>query len=418
MEQLPDDVLVAVMQFLDVEDLLACRLVCKRFSSLVLHRDVWRHRSLDDDDWRRSSRVGAVLRLAPCLDKLVVSARSLAVTTTRCAVATLKLLTASLRGRLDVESDTLALAFALALRNQESLGRLRRLQLELPTFRSAPAIDALLGTVALCSGLKSLEVLTNLPKLIYPVQHGPPMPSLTHFRCSVDKNSASFVHTILAGHAATLEEVNLVIDAGLGVVETSRTAELLGTMPRIRSLRCQDFTATTEFCKMLVEALTSCGRSHLERLALLEVEAVRPLLRALPLLPALRQLDLDAKPNDELLKSITTASALTLLEVALHEGGQCPHAWIHRDAVKTTLAANPSLHIQLWCNSDDKCVPQDCETCVVGCHQEVQWDEVRRIGLYSHDPDMCPSPEDHTDDTDWQRSYYQTPDVPCTWIRF
>ncbi|XP_052132629.1 uncharacterized protein LOC127748608 isoform X2 [Frankliniella occidentalis] len=400
------------MQFLDVEDLLACRLVCRRLCVLVLDRDVWRHRSLCDGDFDAS----AVLRLAPCLDTLDVGGWDLAVTTTRCAVATLKLFSLSTGSPHNVTVDTLALAFALALRNQESLGRLRRLQLELPTFRPAPATDALLRTVASCSGLKSLEVTGYLPKFTHYIQHGPPMPSLTYFQCSVNNNSASFVHTILAGHAATLEEVNLVIDAGLGFVETATTAELLGTMDRLHSLRCK-YLSPTDDCTVLVEALLSSVRPHLERLALLGVHVVRPLLRRLPSLPALRHLDLDAEPVDEMLKSINpaTAPALTLLEVVML--GQCRHAWIHGAAVKATLTANPKLHIQLWCNSDDKCVPQNCETCVVGCHQEVQWDEVVRMGLYSHDPDMCPSPEDHTDNTDWQRSYHPTPDVPCTWIR-
>ncbi|XP_052126693.1 uncharacterized protein LOC113205841 isoform X3 [Frankliniella occidentalis] len=413
LDQLPDDVVVAVMQFLDVKDVLACRLVCKRLCGLALDRDVWRHRLLEDFH----PSAGAVLHLAPCLDTLTVMGRVLAATTTRCAVAKLELFSNTWAAP---NGAPLALTLGLALRNQESLGRLRGLQLGWMGSGLTLATDALVRTVASCSNLKSLEVI-GLPNVIHPVQHGPPMPSLTYFRCSVDKNSASFVHTILAGHAATLEEVNLVIGAGLEIADTSTTAELLGTMPRLRSLRCQDLTDTTEFGTMLVEALISSERSHLERLALLEVKVVRPLLLALPSLPALRHLDLDAvEPNDVLLKSITpaTAPALTLLEVVLLGFGLCPHAWLHRDAVKATLTANPKLHIQLWCNSDDKCVPQDCETCVVGCHQEVQWDVVRRIGLYSHDPDMCPSPEDHTDDTDWQRSYYQTPDVPCTWIRF
>ncbi|XP_026282844.1 uncharacterized protein LOC113209510 [Frankliniella occidentalis] len=444
LEQLLDDVLVMVMQFLDVEDVLACRLVCKRFCGLALHPDVWRHRTLHD----HHPCAGAVLHLAPCLNTLVITGEvpTLAVTTTRCAVAGLDLLS-NCRGT--------EYPLALAVRNQESLGRLRRLELATYNLRLA---DVLVRTVASCCHLESLDVISSLPGISHPVVHGPPKPSLIKFRCPLDKNSASFVHAILAGHAATLEEVDLLTCSS----PEGTTATLLAALPRLRSLECDDSVRglqsvasckmlrevcitlyddvdrlervvkflrrasqlqrvclenctgedTPEYCMALVEALGS----RLERLALVgfEVEVVRPLLRVLPSLPALRHLDVDEDLGDKLLKGITpvTAPALTLLEIA----GEtlCPHAWIHGDAVKSTLAENPSLHIQLWCPNE--CDPEDCETCVQGCHQEVKWDEVRKIGLYSHDPDKCPSPEDHTDDTHWKRSYDRDTNVACTWI--
>ncbi|XP_052132006.1 uncharacterized protein LOC127751860, partial [Frankliniella occidentalis] len=194
--KLPDDVIVMVLQYLPVEYVLACRLVCKRLCDLAFHWDVWRHRSLKDDDYY----AGAVLHLAPCLDTLTVTGLvpTLAVTTTSCAVASLELL-------LDYASATTAVEYALALRNQESLGRLRKLYLDGLEYYSTPGKDVLVRTVAKCSNLESLEVNGDLPLVSHPVVNGPPKPSLTNFRCAVNENSASFVNTILAAHAATLE---------------------------------------------------------------------------------------------------------------------------------------------------------------------------------------------------------------------
>lgn len=93
--QSTDDSLIAVMQYLDVEDLIACRLVCKRISGLAAHPDVWRHRTLS----YANPLVCQVLGLAPCLDILYVElltseCRESAYTSTRCAVEERKLLLA------------------------------------------------------------------------------------------------------------------------------------------------------------------------------------------------------------------------------------------------------------------------------------------------------------------------------------
>ncbi|XP_026274399.2 uncharacterized protein LOC113203764 [Frankliniella occidentalis] len=496
LEQLPDDVLVLAMQLLSVEDILACRLVCKRLCGLALHPDVWLHRSLKDDE----PRADAVLHLAPCLEKLTVTGRvpTLAVTTTRCAVASLELKKNSYREFRN------AAEYAFAVRNQEFLGRLKKLELDI--YGEANA-DVLYRTVASCSGLDSLTVVFG-PQTTHPVVHGPPSSSLTIFRCGVSANSTSFVNTILAGHAATLEkvEINNARIEQFDVGETT-TADLLAAMPRLRSLLCDstfcgfeevaacktlrdvtielwicsgDFGSVAKFLRRakqlqrvrlengtgvsigehgaaLVDALVSSGWSHVERLALYELEDAQPLLRALPSLPALRHLDLvnadtedederglfyefeafeDARPFlyalpplptlrhldgvDVLLKSITpvTAPALRLLEIEV-VSVKCPHAWIHRAAVKAALMANPLLHIQLWCYPTRRPAPQECEVCERDCHQGVKWHEVKKIGLYSHDPEECPSPEDLTptnDDNNWRRSLFERPNVACTWI--
>lgn len=74
MEHLPDDVLAMVMQYVGVEDLLACRLVSKRIGGLALHPDAWRRRRLGfssaadfDTNFDDNRCLCPVLRLAPCV---------------------------------------------------------------------------------------------------------------------------------------------------------------------------------------------------------------------------------------------------------------------------------------------------------------------------------------------------------------
>ncbi|XP_052124314.1 uncharacterized protein LOC127749582 [Frankliniella occidentalis] len=464
LEELPDDVLVMALKYVDVEDILACRLVSKRFCGLALHRDVWRHRKLADCN----PRAGAVLRLAPCLYMLKVTGRipTLAATTTGCAVAKLMLMPSE----LSVAAN--AAEYSLVVRNQESLGRLRELVLYPSEMNEA---DVLYRTVASCSGLASLSLSAYFmqPQITQPIVSGPPRSSLTYFTCSVDENSASFVNTILAGHSATLEAVEIPQSD----LQESTTAELLAAMPRLRKLLCDSVLCGLEAvaeCKALrdvhifvdmslgdydraiqflrradqlrrvyletetetetdkwstvestvltdaIEALASSGRSRVEQLFLEARGVILPLLRSLPSLPALRFLNLALDFDVELLKSITpvTAPALRLLEIVA-ERGKCPHAWIHGAAVKATLTGNPLLHIQLWSRTGRGSNPQDCETCAAACHQGVNWHGVWKIGLYSHDPGTCPSPEAHADVTDWELCYKKrsTKNAACTWIR-
>ncbi|XP_026271753.2 uncharacterized protein LOC113201954 [Frankliniella occidentalis] len=322
--------------------------------------------------------------------------------------------------------------------------------------------NVLYRTVASCSGLESLKSFEEPDDIL--VLHGPPRSSLTNFSYRGGADSACFVNCILAGHADTLEDI--IMSTGSGSTDTT-TADLMAALPRLRSLQCdnmflgleavakcktlrdvsialyknlgeiemvEDFLReanqlqrvhlvycsedyTVEYLEALVEAMGSSRRSRVERLCLEDFEDVRPLVRALPSLPALRHLDVTSAPlDDELLLSITpaTAPALRRLELVV-ERDTCPHAWIHRGAVRATLIANTSLHIQLCCRVGDEC---DCETCSEGCHREVKWEEENKIGLFSHDPDKCPSPEDHADDIDWQRDYaYGHPaGGSCTWM--
>ncbi|XP_026283803.1 uncharacterized protein LOC113210161 [Frankliniella occidentalis] len=456
LHRLPDDVLVLVMQRLAVDDLLACRLVCKRLGGLALQPDAWRHRRLDDD----KPCVCAVLGLAPCLDKAVYSKKvhTTAFMTTRCAVRHLTLI---------IKKGTECARACLAVRNQEALGRLRNVELEV--WRSPEDVaplddaDALLRTlVALSPGLESLDLLNGLPTpyAMRPVLHGPCRPSLRYFRCALSQRYENFVNTVLAGHAATLQEVHL----GHDHCEES-TLELLVGMSELRALTCRlcpgmralascemlrdvsfsmfrkdtpetvvqvkglaDFfrqagqlrTVSIEFrygdfdfenFDDLMAALASSGESLVHQLSVVNLPYAAPLLSALPRLPALRVLgvlnsplidfDLDVDTVDELLVGLT-APSLRRLELSTLDTDGCLHEWLHRDEVARVLTANPSLHVHVWgthgCRRWER-----CEECALGCHREVTGDyrKGRRVGLFSHGPGKCTHPEDHITGDKW-----------------
>lgn len=452
MDQLPDDVLVVVMQYLEVKDVLACRLVCKRLTDVALHRDLWRHRTVSDNEpW-----ANAVLNLAPCLQKLQVTGvdnvdSTLALTTTRCAVASLVLETNHFN---DLES-------ALVVRNQETLGRLKHVVVgDSHVNYVRGGADVFLRTLATCSGLESLEFKGRLPRISRPFTSALPIPSLTRFSSPDDNEgfiskAMPFVSTILTGHAKTLEDIDLY-NLQCPPWDNKATATLLSALPKLHTLSCradipgleivaecktlreltlhiysdQDFAGSItkflrqanqlrkihldyidvefnlNFVTMLIEALTSSRRSHLERLSLDGFYNVRPLLRALPQLPALRYLDVSsADPDDELLlQSITPASAPALRTLALSDryksSSNCKHSWLHWEALKATLRANPSLHIRVN-GFHNVCNRQHCDACALECHEELRKSQGMIIGIFSHSLDKCSAPEDHSSDRPW-----------------
>ncbi|XP_026285047.1 uncharacterized protein LOC113211027 [Frankliniella occidentalis] len=340
MEQLLDDVLVLVMQHLSVEDLLACRLVCRRLGELALHRDAWRHRRIDD----AKPCACAVLNLAPCLRELVYSDKvhPWAFLTTRCAVEQLVLQMSS--------KDYNFSKYALLIRNQEALGRLRRIEIwasdllgsvgsgYMEAERKASGADMLLKTLVTCSDLESLDVRFGTVAFSSFLSYGSHRPSLKYFRCTLDADSDSFARVVLARHADTLEEVDL----GSGYCnEVKQSIALLPSLPRLRKLSCEvvagveaaagckalsDLTlvmdldepsehpvallqqarqlrrVTLEFKdpvdnlyeddgdSKVVAALVSPGPSLVEFLSVSRLKGVQALTAALPRLPALRHL--------------------------------------------------------------------------------------------------------------------------------
>ncbi|XP_052133689.1 uncharacterized protein LOC127752393 [Frankliniella occidentalis] len=604
-EQLPDDVLVTVMQYLGVEDVLACRLVSKRFGFIALHRDVWRQRRLD----KAKPCVCAVLRLAPCLEMVPYTSRmhTLGLLTTRCAVAELE---------LTVERDDRKVArglgaAAVAIRQQQALGRLRHLHLDID--KRVTAGDVLLRTVlAVTSDLERL-VVEGMPETAYSVQQQQPCTSsLKYFKCGAGNywgktSSAAFATAVLAGHAATLEEVDL--GKGINSLSTSRllagmcklralkcgilpemeavlighlqalgslrclkldfekempgsdllmktllaatsdlevlevdgsvpkgncsiqrrprpslkrfrctsspafvdvvlaahaatleevdlgegdrshsptTARLLADLPRLRSLKCDappgmvalaaseslrdvylyvyqpeddnDYGngAATEYLRRashlrkvcldsahhnlddgedvfvadLIDALVSARPAGLEVLAANYAFLPPPteaLVRALPSLPALRELEVTHSPlEDELLLAITPATAPALRRIVLStdvggETEECLHAWVHKSSVRAVLAANPDVHIQLldhdpYYSGDADHLRCTCRELQLDCHQHIDWQRAGPLGLYSHEVDKCPSPEDHTTDSYPWRLYSKRRYI-LTWLQ-
>ncbi|XP_026271589.1 uncharacterized protein LOC113201849 [Frankliniella occidentalis] len=464
LDQLPDDVLVTLMQHLDVDSLLACRLVCRRLCGLALHGDAWRHRWLWTDF---EPRARAVLRLAPCLRGVSVCGHILPLIATRCSVAHL-LLTVNVSDQGDGAEARLALAatqFALVVRNQEALGRLRGVTLSClyPMFGA----EALIMTLAATSGLESLRVVGIVPYHWSLIEQGPRRPTLEHFECELTTGTESFVNTVLAGHGDTLEVVDLGAHSRDGVEgylgQTSETTlRLLGGMGRLRELTCQllpglevvaacptlenlrlnvysfEPHAIEGACELLrrahhlrsvcldyyyddsqdrppevgaklIEALGCCssGRSLVTQLAISALPLLQPLLGALPSLPALHDLWLSAPLltlNGELAQGITpsTAPALRLLALRPYETLECVHDWLHTDTPKTVLTANPQLHILV--RELHEC--GICEACELGCHRNVRWGVSKEVGLFVHDLGKCTSPEVHIVDHPW-RSWIQ-----------
>lgn len=131
MDALPDEVLLQVLALLDVRQVLAVRLVCRRLRDLAMHADLWRRRSLDTY-FHPVGVVKAVLRLAPCLGVLHLSGDTglsrcgVLAATTQCAVSHLKLHLLV----LEHCEDVVHVVAALVLRNQVALGRLRCLTMQ------------------------------------------------------------------------------------------------------------------------------------------------------------------------------------------------------------------------------------------------------------------------------------------------
>ncbi|XP_052123759.1 uncharacterized protein LOC127749498 [Frankliniella occidentalis] len=235
MEQLPNDLLLTVMEYLRTEDLFACRLVCKKLGALALHPGVWRRQRCSSGRAGTGDKaVCRVLRLAPRLNKLTLRlegrSHHVSYDRTKCAVRELEL-------EMNASSAVLA---NLMIRNQEALGRLRRVALTLCDVVKAET-GALCLTLATSSVLKKLEIkcYSYPPRL--PFADGLSCtvhtPSLEYFQCSFQLASEGFINFVLAGHASTLKVVDLG-DKDRMTARSSSTASLLAGVAHLQQLTC------------------------------------------------------------------------------------------------------------------------------------------------------------------------------------
>ncbi|XP_052125896.1 uncharacterized protein LOC127749908 [Frankliniella occidentalis] len=252
MEGFPDELLLLVMRFVPAKDLLACRLVCKKFTRLVADPVVWRHRSVDLS--RGGALPCAVLRLAPCLNVMSMTVplgmRCPHAFYTECAAA--KLVLRSLGS-----GDAIGQTVVSVIRNQERLGRLRSLSVELPReMRSADAAVKVLTTLATTSGLEELSISGSAGSMptedkLRHLRAGP-TPTLRRFHLDwrasmwhhhptgdggdrLDRQVEDVCRFVLAQHATTLEEISFNPSSPLS---TTLQASLLANLPSLHELSC------------------------------------------------------------------------------------------------------------------------------------------------------------------------------------
>ncbi|XP_052130058.1 uncharacterized protein LOC113214181 isoform X4 [Frankliniella occidentalis] len=396
LELLPDDALLLVLRYLDVPSLLTCRLVCRRLGVLVLHHEVWRHREIGGYGDRTC--MCPQLRLAPCVRLLYVFSelnqrvpcRWAALAWTRCAAAEVRL------RLLDDAASTYATAVALIFR-QEALGRLRSLAVS-SSSKKASKISLLMATASSTPGLEKLELIVYESSLPTHLQLDCSImaPSLRHFKCNLCHPLEPYANFIVAGHAATLETVDLGSEASS--MACAAIVPLLVGLPKLTKLSCSnipgvevmaardslrdlELTVMTEtehrgalagaaallrrasqLQKVtvyyspgtpdvrvdVVRALASSRRSRVESLQIHNYGDnddddgqyfchLQELITAMPSLPILRRLCVDVGGSmeklDELALAITPDTTPALRTVYLGLGeGPCGHAWLHRDA--------------------------------------------------------------------------------------
>ncbi|XP_026275800.1 uncharacterized protein LOC113204736 [Frankliniella occidentalis] len=404
MDQLPADVLVSVMSYLSVEEVLACRLSCKRLADVALYADVWQRRRVA---LRSASGCACpVLRLAPRVDKLSLNLH-LSSTCRRplpsaCAVREFNFY---------VEPKGAQQAAQL-LRQQKKHGQLSCVSVSCnvspSTIKEANDTAMLLRTLASTSGLERLTVVGHIAYLKSPERAVPKRatvtPSLKTFYCTFTSQTEYFFRYVLAAHAATLEELDVQISPPNVLPAPGLPAHLLARIPQLRRLSCpamlglegaaacgsltelklvvvpySGYTSSgavqllrsaagrlrsvhllgaehedTRITENLILALTSSAPSQLKSLFVeigLTFEYVQPvLLQALPqLLPGLRRLQVNT-PSEELLRLITPATAPSLQSFQIHAHFHSKFRkfmCLRNERVAALLSANPSLHVEV-----------------------------------------------------------------------
>ncbi|XP_052120986.1 uncharacterized protein LOC113205016 isoform X2 [Frankliniella occidentalis] len=281
MERLPDDVLLMMMEYFTATDLVTCRLVSKRWGSLAVHPSVWRHRTITTHCCNHF--VCLVLRLAPCVQELRFTFPSrpgvcpLPYATTKCAAETL-IVSVSGKG---------AAQAALAIRHQESLGRLKHVLLQTEELSDSDDVSVVFEVLASMSGLQLLSVVTTpggvrfMPRAI--LHSSNPTASLRYFRCTLSAGMEEFCKFVFAGHATTLEKIelspkNVSSELELDAVDQEymamvSLAPLLAGMPNLDHLKCPLLPGLDALasCTSLKELLFVVGTSTSMHTAVLSV---------------------------------------------------------------------------------------------------------------------------------------------------
>lgn len=411
MEVLGDDEMLLVLGYLPAEDLLVIRGVCRRWRDLALHADLWRRHSLDIwwawDRTQEKLKHRAILRLAPCLNRLTLQSSAgldycgVLAASSPCAVRALS---------MDLRDKDSAVVATLVLQHQVALGRLESLDLFVrPAAVDSASFSDLVSLAVTTEGLQYLSVVyqdgARFKEGELAVTYSPPPAQSLKTLGYCSPSTDPVLRFLLQTHAQTLEEVYLS-DMG----HCKELATLLVTVPNLRKLTCPllDNLQRLLQCRQLVRLTLKMGMSesvdsghalagaegllrdakHLTKLALIydpnqagrEVDLllstvesgpsaltsikvwVNPndgrfddgepalqcaaLVRALPRLPNLKTLKLEnAIPSADLFLAIRPATAprLSLLEV--DQWTACHHQQVHRADVQDMLRLNPRLRI-------------------------------------------------------------------------
>ncbi|XP_034252219.1 uncharacterized protein LOC117651856 [Thrips palmi] len=424
---LSDDVLLAVLSYLRPEQLLRCRMVCRRLRELCLHQDLWRKVNLLDRD---RNVLHAALGVAPCLCSLQCGVRTPIATLGFLVVRTLCVVTKLV---LTVKSATEAASATAVIYKLSALGGLRKLELDIQYDHAECRMATMTLMMAAYSiqGLKEFNItnsgLKPLPALTGDLDVRFSLTRLVYFARDAD----SFLLLLLKTHAATLQTVQLEFLTDVPVSSLAKLHELrylscypsgdlwqLASLPKLESFApswtpgslapsgALYFLSQAPHLRTLVirptctnpEALlrSVVGSRSAQFLRKIDFSAssnvwdlcVAP---ALSNFHSLKSLDMGCEPSDLFLRAVSPASVpcLTSLFVAFSKGS-CLHAWFHRPAIQDVLVRNPQLHLRrsIYLTSENRyygyssyCAAEDgsCMWCHWGCHgslRKVSWNKM------------------------------------------
>ncbi|XP_034256488.1 uncharacterized protein LOC117654248 isoform X2 [Thrips palmi] len=420
---LPEDELLLVLSHLEPRELFACRRVCRRWANVAMHRDLWSKRSLRlsfrlDD----AGLIAAVLRRSPCLRSLTLDCNAFdrlgaLLALSGCAVSELD---------ITVRAEH-AVLWAMLLRKQASMGRLKKLKVEVESYNvlksPCAVLRHLLQEVLYTRGLETIKLELSadfgkaedlLKAMKYEHRPPPALRKLVHD----NKFADPYLPLQLEWHAATLEVVRFqsAFDGA---------ASHLSALPRLRELRCPplfdmedlhcpalralhlrlDVSDAKRPCLPGAGAFLRDAVAHLEELTLeyaqdeesaaavnlvlslagrgsatpalrrlafyyrdfvgMVQEVTRPLTAVLHRLQRLVSLDICGPLPQDFLDALDGKVLPLLEELSFTFSVDCPHAWTHGAVAKSVLRRYPRLHLVVDPIHD----PSECLLCVaMPCH--------------------------------------------------